>query len=61
MTQKAIDEGFDIVICADGAEICGKHKASQTCVSLKPVDINSVDTCATYPGSLTLKRMMMVK
>ena len=45
MTQKAVEEGFEIAICADGAEICGKHKASQTCVGLKPIDLSSVDPC----------------
>jgi len=49
MTNRAVNEGFEIAVCADGAEICGKHKASQTCVGLKPIDLNSVDVTTNEP------------
>jgi len=49
MTKNSINKGFNIAICADGAEICGKHKASQTYVDLKPIDLNYIDIITNKP------------
>ena len=48
-TERAVTNGFEITSCADGAEVCGKHKTSQTCVGLKPIDLNSIDLSNNEP------------
>ena len=41
--EKAQTEVFEIAIYVNGAEICGKHKASQTCVCMKPINLAAID------------------